>query len=350
MKRKKIKLMSTFILALLFMTGCGMSVKNEDQILDDVENYESEINFFGFSDAVTIEKRQTNKDNKEDTVYVTLYGSNDYAYQEYDCVLYYNYYDKGGWILDNLEVEDFNVTDLRARDDEEILETFNNNPEDYVQGTFDTINFTHVETVDFDESTFYSFKRVWFEAKCEKALKYTAKNAYVLTEIYNPQTGEWEDQYSGISFLTQSIHNVENLIWLGSPNTYGTYSYMRLKEEPEGNYYDSTMILYLYRRYFNSENEEITEAVGQMDDSGYVTDGTLTHIDLLNGTAEYRDINTYDDVHMAYFDFDNATIYIPDFDVTYSIYNTNGEEPPFTYKDFGGENESQLEERKALDF
>lgn len=198
-----------------------MSVKDEDEILDDVDKYESEINFASFSDGVTINKRQTNKDDKEDTVYVTIYGSNDYAYQEYDCVLYYIYYDKGGWILDNLEVEDFNVTDLKARDDEEILETFNNDPEDYVEGTYDTINFTHVETIDFDESTFFSYKRVWFEAECDKALKYTAKNAYILTEIYNPQTGEWENQDSGRiinewDYYIYSISDYSNfdLLWM----------------------------------------------------------------------------------------------------------------------------------------
>lgn len=52
---------------------------------------------------VTIMKRQTNE--KEDKVYcLVVMGNEYYEFSKY-VILYYNYYDKGGWILDNWEYD-----------------------------------------------------------------------------------------------------------------------------------------------------------------------------------------------------------------------------------------------------
>ena len=234
MKKNRFVITLTLILILLCISGCGRKVKDEQEILTDVQNYESEINFADFSETVKIEKRQTNMDDKEDTVYVTIRGENEYAIQSYYCILYYNFYDQGGWILDDMEVIDFYVKDLSTRDNEEVLATFNNDPDAYVTGTFDTINFTNVEDVNFDAETFYSYKRIFFETRCDKTLKYTTKNTYELNELYNPQTGKWENEYSYTRIAAQSLDNMDNIIWLGTPNENGVYSYMQMRPVPEG--------------------------------------------------------------------------------------------------------------------
>ena len=59
MKKNRFVITLTLILILLCISGCGRKVKDEQEILTDVQNYESEINFADFSETVKIEKRQT---------------------------------------------------------------------------------------------------------------------------------------------------------------------------------------------------------------------------------------------------------------------------------------------------
>jgi len=61
---------------------------------------------------LAIEKRQTNIDKKEDVVYCTILFKNALIERTTNCVLYLNYYDKGGWVLDNCTVKTVSDTPL----------------------------------------------------------------------------------------------------------------------------------------------------------------------------------------------------------------------------------------------
>ncbi len=98
------------LIAMLFvLTACGKSAPSEKQIAKDLPE-EARTIYIDIDDNgeesfvldvqnIEIEKRQTNE--KDDTVYCTITMENDEYRYVGDYILYYNYYDKGGWILDN---------------------------------------------------------------------------------------------------------------------------------------------------------------------------------------------------------------------------------------------------------
>lgn len=89
---------------IMLLTGCGNSVANEKRIQEDL------ISYTGFLDdgeeikRVEIEKRQTEKDKKVDTVWGRVTTEDGECSYEKEVVLTYGLYDKGGWILDNVSV------------------------------------------------------------------------------------------------------------------------------------------------------------------------------------------------------------------------------------------------------
>lgn len=96
------------VLGLLWLTACGSSVPSKKQMAEDLsedvrtiyiyDNYEETPLVLDVTD-ITIEKRQTNE--KDDTVYCTVTMENENYRYIADYILFYNYYDEGGWILDN---------------------------------------------------------------------------------------------------------------------------------------------------------------------------------------------------------------------------------------------------------
>lgn len=66
---------------------------------------------------LNIEKRQTNKEKKEDIIYCSVEINNDYFQTTIKYKLVYNYYDQGGWILDENEIIDTTSKPLRGIDE-----------------------------------------------------------------------------------------------------------------------------------------------------------------------------------------------------------------------------------------
>ncbi len=110
MLKQKLSLMFSCFTLLLLLTACVSAPPNTETIGKElpaeiktvtIENpfdlpspnvYELNV------DSVTVEKRQTN--GKEDIAYCIIELSNDYYHITRYLTLNYNYYDKGGWILD----------------------------------------------------------------------------------------------------------------------------------------------------------------------------------------------------------------------------------------------------------
>lgn len=75
-----------------------------DQILSDITSYRYTVLPEGADiTGCEVVKRQSNPENKEDIVYCRLTGPEDeFKYSQYFVRLLYNFYDEGGWILDEM--------------------------------------------------------------------------------------------------------------------------------------------------------------------------------------------------------------------------------------------------------
>lgn len=76
-----------------------------EQILSDVSSYRYTVLPEGIKVTnCEVVKRQSNPESKEDIVYCRLTGPEDqFKYSQYFVRLTYNFYDEGGWILDEME-------------------------------------------------------------------------------------------------------------------------------------------------------------------------------------------------------------------------------------------------------
>ena len=74
-------------------------------------------------DSVEIEKRQTNVENKEDIVYCNVVISNEYYQTNLLIKLVYNYYDEGGWCLEENNLEDYTSKPLIGVDVDMVFES-----------------------------------------------------------------------------------------------------------------------------------------------------------------------------------------------------------------------------------
>lgn len=63
-------------------------------------------------DDFEVEKRQTNKEEKEDIIFANLTIKNTYIQTELYCKITYLYYDEGGWIFENCEILEKNSIPL----------------------------------------------------------------------------------------------------------------------------------------------------------------------------------------------------------------------------------------------
>lgn len=91
------------ILVCLLLAGCGMQVKEEKQISEDILQ-QSILPGGGGAQINNLEilRRQTNKDDKQDLVFVRVDG--EFRDLEFTCQyeLTYEFYDEGGWLLQEI--------------------------------------------------------------------------------------------------------------------------------------------------------------------------------------------------------------------------------------------------------
>ncbi|MBD5504899.1 MAG: hypothetical protein HDR09_14500 [Lachnospiraceae bacterium] len=100
-------LMGVLILSMFSISACGQKVADEEQIKQELEE-DSKFQFLRGDEQieeVVIEKRQTVKEQKTDTVWCTVTTSNTEASCQKNVILSYGLYDKTGWLLDDIEVE-----------------------------------------------------------------------------------------------------------------------------------------------------------------------------------------------------------------------------------------------------
>ena len=110
MKGRTIALGALLALCALLLCSCGRGgVKSEKEIMADMQE-KGVMDVVNVSDvpieeisSLKILKRQTNKERKNDFVYVTVEADTETAHFVCSMKLTYNYYDDQGWVLDEYE-------------------------------------------------------------------------------------------------------------------------------------------------------------------------------------------------------------------------------------------------------
>ena len=110
----------------LNLTACGNKVADEGQIKQELGSSQS-FNFLKVGeqiDEIVIVKRQTDKEQKLDTVWCTITTNDTEVSYQKEVTLTYGLYDKEGWILDNVDVnakQQWIMTPLKGINDNDVL-------------------------------------------------------------------------------------------------------------------------------------------------------------------------------------------------------------------------------------
>ncbi len=116
---------------LLLLTGCSKKSVSEVQLKNDLlEHEEVQACFFSeftkestYSiDALEIIKEQINSKSKQDLIYCNFKIKNDYFNVELSAQCTYNFYDKGGWILDELNILEKSTIPISCADGQEVVD------------------------------------------------------------------------------------------------------------------------------------------------------------------------------------------------------------------------------------
>ena len=133
MKAKTIITITVILVLLYVLSGCGIKGVSETQLIDDINSCEEIQNIFT-SDFISeskytvtkcdIVKEQANLDEKEDLIYCEITIENDYFAIELNVKTVYNYYDKGGWMLDEATFDKTEVYVKKAPDSYDDISSF----------------------------------------------------------------------------------------------------------------------------------------------------------------------------------------------------------------------------------
>lgn len=135
---KKLLALLLLVLFSFSLAACGNGENNEktadDILIKDLQTNEIITNCYS-SDFVSessfkyvsheIIKRQTNLDDKEDIINVSVTAESEYFRAIVDLTVTYNFYDEGGWIADDFFVNNKDITPIKAADKSIISQKYN---------------------------------------------------------------------------------------------------------------------------------------------------------------------------------------------------------------------------------
>lgn len=90
---------------ILLLTSCGKTVANEKKIEKDLSAYSGFLEDEEKVESVKIDKRQTDKDEKIDTVWCDVVTEDQECSYQKGIILTYSLYNDKGWILDDVSVD-----------------------------------------------------------------------------------------------------------------------------------------------------------------------------------------------------------------------------------------------------
>lgn len=213
-----------FVLVLfLALTGCsGPSVRTEAEIMEDLQNHSS---FYSAQPVeitnIEILKRQTDQDDKIDTVYATIEASNDSIQCSLSYELTYGLYDQG-WILDNVarydgEESSWSIVPLQAYPEElcnaDILQMYCYGRWSNETEVLDYGAESSLESFNADEN----YSMCTFISSCYSEYPYLKESRQIKTTyVFDPTMGDWY-------FANADILDAD-MDW---SNMYGTWNLSR---------------------------------------------------------------------------------------------------------------------------
>lgn len=276
MKRRTLILGALMLLCAILLAGCGgPAIKTEDEILTDIQDG-GYMNQMAVSNdpietisSMEILKRQTNREDKTDIVYVTAQADTEKVHFVRSMKLIYNLYDDKGWVLDSCEnyPEGESSTVPLKGPDESTLDAF-----------FDLFSTVHGEETLFRDYISWSLDSADTDLSSgTSTLKVTASRetkfirtheSLTMKAHFNSDLSFWEVDGSSVSpYLTRMSCEMKGSEWTVHENirAYDNTTYP--------NYYQLTV--------YDLDTENLTVTL------------SLVKVDTKNGTFETKYSGTY---------------------------------------------------------
>ena len=287
-KTKTILLFISLIIILAVLSGC-FGIPNppkENGLKEGFKNSSEVLNFYSAYEIVSfeIDKRQTNKDGKEDTVFCTVVMKNEAKELTMECIMYYSYYDVGGWELQYVNIQNTNYRLLR----EVIVADLEHLFDEYIERKFEG----------------------WGE---KRPILGKNENSFKLDMIDNEQmTCELSGQlvYNGAMVITVDVtmncwFDVRTGRWNAEVDEYG--------------YVKKEKVTYDYRNLLGQYHFEIVDKfgnrnIGFMQITDYDKDGVYYEINIQYQTGNYNYNSGYakrGDYAIVFLDFSLEQVRIP---------------------------------------
>ena len=216
MKIRSLTFVVIFILMLMcFLTSCAVPEKSENDIITDLQNHP---NFYSVQkiniEKLSIIKRQTNVDDKNDIIYVDVKASNDNITCSLSYIMQYTLYNEG-WILDNVSAyntEAWSILPLTAPSPEDA--------ENYVKEYYSYLFLE--EKLDFEN------KSSSFLFSVEEQHKYLFQEKVISVNFgFDSESATWKKSTITTSNVTGKWNIEGNWFGDGGKNTISGYNWYR---------------------------------------------------------------------------------------------------------------------------
>ena len=200
---KKILMTLALNVFIFILVGCGnINVPNDDKVMNDMN--ESEIVDVYIEKELrqlkvdSIEVKKATTDDNIYTVYCTAKQSDEEYEYLADYVLHYKLYDRGGWILDSFDIDNYQIKPLIAVPEESLKEFLSNH------------GYNDVELVSIDE---YNKDATVYKSEWKAFIHHE-----YMTETQNIVL---ESQFIDSNWVTAAISNDSFYDW---SSIYGTWT------------------------------------------------------------------------------------------------------------------------------
>ena len=199
MKFKKIVLILAVICLLLSLTACSENTKSEQDICDELKAcFINEYSYLSFDDVtISVDQRQTNKGDKTDLVWASVYARNDdLQFTGNYNAMYVLYND--GWVLESYDLEDGQFNLLRSTVTEEQAETavWNEN----------LTNYPYLTLVNRKTELVYGKDSFYFEGSLSDGYMTTVETIEVQYS-YNYGASKWNLDFVRCIYMPKKENN-----------------------------------------------------------------------------------------------------------------------------------------------
>lgn len=203
------------------LTACGNSAKSEKEVAFELSEIDSYFISYGLElESYSVEKRQTNKDDKNDFIWITIAGSNDLFDYSADYEVTYVLYNDG-WRLENHQLTDssymvtadFDRTELEQKLLEE-YESFEYISSDRTDNTerlhYTARKETVYSTITYSLTFLYSFDPIegWTEISSDLSL--IQEDIDPIKEIHWYYTSKYNSDYAKTIDLIEKLDTIDN--------------------------------------------------------------------------------------------------------------------------------------------